>query len=319
MNEFTPRFGAYPTMITPYLPDGTVDYDAVRALTAWYFARGCDGIFAVCQSSEIAFLSLADRVRIAETVVDENRRLAAANPDRLPMTIVASGHVSYDFNEQVAELNAIAKTGIDALILITNRMDIPNTSDEAWIADTARLIGQLPASMPLGLYECPLPYKRLMSDKMLQYCAQTGRFVIMKDTCCDAELIAHRIKLVENTPFKLYNANGQTLLESLRSGAAGYCGVMCNFHPEIPVWLCHHFETDPQKAELAQAFFGTGSFTESLAYPVTAKYHLMDLEHLPLKSLYSRSADPRRLTDYHKSSIQQLKLLADTVMDMLQK
>lgn len=305
-------------MITPYLPDGTVDYEAVRALTGWYFARGCDGIFACCQSSEIAFLSLEDRVRIAQTVVNENQRLASAHPARVPMTIVASGHISYDFEDQATELNAMAATGIDALILISNRMDIANTSDEAWIDETARLIARLPESMPLGLYECPAPYKRLLSEKMLRYCAGTGRFVIMKDTCCDAERIARRLEILKGSPFKLYNANGQTLLESLRAGAAGYCGVMCNFHPKIVAWLCHHFETEPEKADLAQAFFGTAAFTESLAYPVTAKYHLKELEHLPLKSLRSRSRDERLLKDYDRSSIRQMKLLSDTIMKMLE-
>lgn len=72
--------------------------------------------------------------------------------------MVASGHVSDSFEDQVRELNAIAAEGPDALILISNRMDIKNTSDEKWIADTERLIAALPAEMPLGVYEYPKPY-----------------------------------------------------------------------------------------------------------------------------------------------------------------
>lgn len=319
MKLFSPMRGAYPTMITPYLPDGSVDYAAVRALTNWYFLQGCNGIFASCQSSEISYLSLTDRVNIAKTVVEENHRLTDAYPQRAPMTIVASGHISYDFEEQVTELNAMAKTGIDALVLISNRMDISNTSDEAWIADTERLLARLPEPMPLGIYECPLPYKRLMSDKMLQYCAGTGRFAIMKDTCCDAALINHRIQLIGEAPLKIFNANAQTLLQTLHGGAAGYCGIMCNFHPKIIAWLCQNYKTEPQKADLVQAFLGTAAFTETLAYPATAKYHLKELEALPLNSLFSRSIDFRALKEYDRSSIRQMKLLADAMTKILEE
>lgn len=308
----TPIFGAYVTMITPYNQNGSVDFGAIEALVEWYWNRGCDGIFAVCQSSEIFYLSRADRVKIAQTVRRKADKLASTDNSREPMAVVVSGHISYDMNEQFAELCALAETDPDALILISNRMDIPNTCDDAWISDTDRLITMLPTKIPLGVYECPTPYKRLMSDKMLSWCAHTGRFYLMKDTCCDAALIARRVKLIDGTPMKLLNANGQTLLETLRSGAWGYCGIMCNFHPELFAWLCLNFKSQPETADLVQSFIGIAAFTESLAYPVTAKYHLSEFESIPM-TLISRSRDCSELTDYHKSCIRQMKVLADTI------
>ena len=44
------RGGIYPTMITPY-KDGKIDYEGVNNLVNWYYENGCNGIFAVCQSS----------------------------------------------------------------------------------------------------------------------------------------------------------------------------------------------------------------------------------------------------------------------------
>jgi 4-hydroxy-tetrahydrodipicolinate synthase len=314
----TPVFGSYVTMITPYNQDGTVDFGAVEALVEWYFNRGCNGIFAVCQSSEIFFLSLADRVKIAQTVRRKADELALKDKSRGPMAVVVSGHIAYDRNEQLSELYALAATGPDALILISNRMDIPDNGDDAWISDTDMLITKLPDDMPLGVYECPTPYKRLMSDKMLSWCAHTGRFYFMKDTCCNAAQIARRVKLIEGTPMKLLNANGQTLLETLRSGAWGYCGIMCNFHPGLFAWLCANFKSQPETADIVQSFIGIAAFTESLAYPVTAKYHLSEFEGVPM-TLISRSRDCRELTDYHKSCIHQMKLLADTIYAGLKK
>ncbi len=303
--------GTYPTMVTPFQADGSVDFGAVRALTEWYWQMGCDGIFAVCQSSEIFELSRADRVKIAREVKSTADKLAASDKTRAPMKVVASGHISYDKDEQIAELNAVAAEGVDALIFISNRMDIPNTSEDAWIADTEHLMKNLPDEMPLGVYECPRPYKRLVSDKMLRFCAESGRFHFMKDTCCDADVIARRVKILEGTPMRLLNANGQTLLASLRAGGAGYCGVMANFHPELFVWLCRNFEKYPEKADLLQGFLGTAAFTEQMAYPVTAKFHLKEIEGLPLSSLFTRVRSEKELTYYQKDCVRQMDVLAD--------
>lgn len=300
---------AFPTMITPFTQDNHIDTGAVRAMCDWYAEAGCGGIFTACQSSEIFNLSVEERVLLTKTVVDRAAEIAAAHPERPKMKIVASGHVSDTFEEQVYELLAVADTGIDTLILISNRMDIANTGDDAWIADTARLMNALP-QISLGVYECPYPYKRLMSDRMLSFCAQSGRFAYMKDTCCDAALMAHRCELLRGTPMQLYNANAQTLLSSMRSGAAGYCGVMCNFHPALYAWLCSHFEQEPQKAELVQAFLGTAAFTESLAYPVTAKYHLREIAGLPLDSIVTRKRPQSDLREYDIECIRAMDLLA---------
>ena len=51
---------AFVTMITPYTKDGQVDYATAEKYVDWYFDAGLDGIFAVCQSSEIFWLSLEE-------------------------------------------------------------------------------------------------------------------------------------------------------------------------------------------------------------------------------------------------------------------
>lgn len=56
--------GIYPAMITPYRPDHSIDFEAVRELVNWYGQMGCNGIFAACTSSEVSFLSLAEREKL---------------------------------------------------------------------------------------------------------------------------------------------------------------------------------------------------------------------------------------------------------------
>lgn len=309
--NFEATYGVYPTMITPYRKNGTVDDTAVEALTEWYWKRGCDGIFADCQSSEIQFLTLDERVSILHTVMQKVYALAAQDPSRPRMTVVASGHVSDGFEDQVRELNAIAAEKPDALILISNRMDIANTSDEAWIADTGRLIAELPAEMPLGIYECPKPYKRLLTEKMLRWCVENGRFYFVKDTCCDAELIRARLEICKGSHLKLFNANAQTLLETVRAGVYGYCGVMANFHPDLYTRLLKG-DINSSDASLLQDFLGLAATIEGQTYPCCAKYYLNRFEGVAMEP-DARSADVRNLTAYQKSCVDQLAELTNAI------
>lgn len=304
---------AFPTMITPYTKDGGIDFETAKKYVRWYYEAGCDGIFSVCQSSEIFYLSLEEREQLNRCVYEEVCSLAANGGRR--MTVVSSGHVSDTLSEQVEELNRIAASGTDALILITNRFDIKNEGDDAWIRDAQLVLERLPKDLKLGLYECPHPYKRLLTPRILQWCMETGRFSFIKDTCCDSAVIKERLDLLKGSGLRLLNANCQTLLQSLRDGGDGYCGIMCNYHPKLYVWLCRNYEKEPQKAELLQSFLCMSGFTEvGLAYPLTAKYH-MGLCGIPTENI-ARNRRSEELTDYAKDCMKQMKLLGDYFEEM---
>ena len=297
------KYDIFPTMITPYNADGSVDYATAEKYVEWYFEKGCNGVFAVCQSSEIAFLTLEERVKLNRTVWNKAKELEAKSGRKF--TVVSSGHVADTIDGQAEELCAIAESGTDAIILITNRLDINNEGDDVFIKNAAALLEKLPKDIPLGFYECPMPYKRLVTPKILEWCVSTGRFKYMKDTCCNKDTIAERCKILEGSGFRLLNANCQTLLETLKNGCLGYCGIMANFHPELYVWLCENFEREPEKAELLQSLIGTIGFTEAgMPYPLTAKYN-MCLEGIPTENI-ARNRKSEELTDYMKDSVKQM-------------
>lgn len=251
----------WPTMLTPFTNDNKINYSALEQMVEWYIGNGVSGLFAVCQSSEMFCLSLDERVNIARFVKEK-----AAG--RVP--VIASGHISDDFKSQVEELNAMASTGIDALILITNRLASKDEDDDIFLKNLDRLVSELPPDIPLGFYECPYPYKRILSPRVMKECAETGRFFFYKDTCCDIGQIREKLKVIKGTSLRLYNANTSTLLQSLKDGVAGYCGVMANFHPELYVWLCSNPYSP--KAQTVSDLLTMCSLIERQYYPANAKY-----------------------------------------------
>lgn len=270
--------GIYPVMITPYTADNQLDLSAVERMVEFYVRGGCQGVFAVCQSSEMFFLTEDERVALAECVVK-------AAKGRL--NVVASGHISDEIEDQIRELGRIADTGVDGVVMVSNRLARADEDDDVFITNMNRILTALP-DVTFGMYECPYPYKRLLSDKVLAAMRDSGRFSFIKDTCCDAEMIAHRIKLLDSK-IQLFNANCATLLDTLKSGAAGFSGIMANFHPDLFVWLYDQYQRQPQKAEELMAALSLLSGTERACYPVCCKYH-MGLVGVPME-IISRSRD----------------------------
>ena len=263
--------GIYPVMITPFTADNQIDYDAVDRIVEFYAQGGCHGIFAVCQSSEMFWLTENEREKLAARVVK-------ASAGR--MCVVASGHISERMEDQIRELRRIAATGVNAVVMISNRLASPNESDDALIARMKTILDAIPG-VTFGMYECPYPYKRMLTPKVLEAMAETGRFTFIKDTCCDAELIAERIKLLDGR-IQLFNANCATALETFESGADGFSGIMANYHPDLLVWLYENFRAQPEKARKLSSMLSVMSLVEGCGHPAATKYH-MNLAGVPME------------------------------------
>ncbi|KEA62284.1 4-hydroxy-tetrahydrodipicolinate synthase [Marinobacterium lacunae] len=258
----TPITGIIPVVLTPFTPDDRIDWDGYAALIEWYLANGAQALFAVCQSSEMQFLSLQERLDLA-------RFTAKAVAGRVP--VVASGHISESLDDQRAELKAMADTGVDGVVLVTNRLAPANAPETALRTHLDALLSSLPEDMPLGLYECPAPYRRLLTDDEIEYCAQSGRFALIKDVSCDLDTVKRRIALTQSTPLRINNANAAIAWPALQAGASGFCGVMLNVHPDLYRWLQDHGAKHPDLTEELATFLVLSAMCEPMGYPKLAK------------------------------------------------
>jgi 4-hydroxy-tetrahydrodipicolinate synthase len=296
--------GIWPTMITPYTTDNKIDYPALEQLIEWYVEQGVDGLFAVCQSSEMFMLSLEERIQLAAFVQKQAKGR---------VQVIASGHVSDHLTDQIEEIKRISATGIDAFVMVSNRLARADESEQVWQENAEKILQQVP-DIPFGIYECPYPYKRLLSPELLRWCADSGRFLFLKDTSCDLDQIEAKLNAVRGSNLKLFNANAATLLDSLRLGASGFSGVMANFHPDLYTRLWEMHKHDNASAEQLQQFLGLSSAIERQYYPVNAKYY-QQLIGLPT-GLNSRSLDPKGLTSAMKMELGQLQALSQFFRDI---
>lgn len=293
--------GVYPTMITPYTADNKVDYNAVEKLIQWYDEKGVAGIFAICQSSEIFFLSFEERLELLKFIVKNAPKT---------MSIVASGHTADDLDRQIYEANKFIEVGIDGYVFISNRFAKQDEGDDVFFKNLNYVVDNIP-EIGLGIYECPYPYKRLMSPEVLKTLGETGKFRFLKDTCCNLDQLKAKLEAVKGTGLKIFNANSATLLESLKMGCEGFSGVMANFHPEFYAWLCENFEKEPEKAEKIQDVVGFFSLAECQQYPVNAKYY-QNLEGNKME-IISRARDAKNFGKNNMLEIDQMYNLTQEI------
>ena len=158
--------GVWPVMLTPFTEEGRIDHPALKRLVDFYIENGVAGLFAVCQSSELFFLSMEERAELSRAVVEYAAGRAA---------VISGGQSATEFEQQVREVASIAATGPAAVVLLTNQFAAENEDDELWWKNFSALLARIPEDITLGLYECPYPYKRVISPELLRRCADTGR------------------------------------------------------------------------------------------------------------------------------------------------
>ncbi len=293
--------GVFPTMVTPFTSDNKVDYNGVEQILQWYEKKGVAGIFAICQSSEIFYLSFEERLELLKFIVKNAPK---------GMSIVASGHTADDLDTQILEANRFIEQGIDAYVFISNRFAKADEDDSVFLKNAEYVVKNIP-EIALGIYECPYPYKRLLTPEVMKELIKIGPFRFLKDTCCDTKEIERKLDAVKGTDFKIYNANAATLLETLEIGAAGYSGVMANFHPEIYVELCNCFDKDPERAKKLEDLVGFFSVAECQMYPVNAKYY-MGLDGVDI-SYNCRVRDAKEFTRNRQLEIDQMYGLTNEI------
>ncbi len=296
--------GVCPVMLTPFTEDNKIDFSSLEKLTDWYIRSGASSLFAVCQSNEMFFLTATERVAYARFV-----------KERSSVPVFAVGNVERDREKALKEIEGLMDAGIDGIVFITNTFGPKDMTTKQWQEAVEWYLERIPAEVTLGLYECPVPYKHLISEEEMRFIVETNRFSFLKDTCCDTDMIRMRLQIIGDAPLSLFNANSTTLLDTLKAGSAGFCGIMSNFNTRLCVWLCENWKNSPQEAEYVQSVLSTASKFGDDTYPVNAKAYLCR-KHI-LNTTVTRVKDRSVLTQLDVEDLEQLSILFACTEDQI--
>ena len=165
--------------------------------------------------------------------------------------------------------------GVQAVVVNTNQLNRPEEDEQAFIHKIEVLLDHT-KEIPLGLYECPRPYKRLLSPSLMRWLASTNRFVYLKDTSCNIDSIKLKIEAVENSNLGFYNANTPTALESLAANGKGLSPIAANFYPELFTYLIDHWDDNRRENDVMKLkdFLCVAECLVASFYPLSSKIFL---------------------------------------------
>jgi 4-hydroxy-tetrahydrodipicolinate synthase len=291
-----------PVMITPFNLKAKVDFDVVSNLIDFYLTAGVKGFFANCLSSEMFSITEDERLELTAHVVKKVN-------GRVP--IVATGSFGLTIEDKAEFTKKIYDTGIDAVILITGHFAKVADDDDVLLKNFETMYN-LTGNIPLGMYECPAPYKRIIPAPVFKTLLSANRLVYHKDTSILIENVKAKLDIVKETKsnIEFYDAHTPNAMQSLYLGAKGLSSISGNFYPEILVWMVNNATNPDKQGEVKwlQAELTRVDPLIHVAYPMSAKYFLQK-RGLPIRTISRTTAleltpeQKKILNDIHDSFI----------------
>jgi len=190
--------------------------------------------------------------------------------------IVATGSFGLTIEDKAEFTKKIFDTGNDAVVLITGHFAKVDEDNNVLLRNFSKMF-HLTEDIPLGLYECPAPYKRILSADVFKALLDSNRITYHKDTSIDPVQVKAKLKMIKGHPeFEFYDAHTPNTMHSLQMGAKGMSSISGNFYPEVMVWMCNNVN-NPERQKEVQWLQSELTRVDPLiheAYPMSAKYFL---------------------------------------------
>lgn len=246
--------GVISLLLTTLHPDGSVDWAAYDAYVDWQLAQRPAGLFAVCGSSEMKWLTLEERLELA--------RRAVIRAGDVP--VFATANLGPDPARHSHEVELMAATGVTAVVLIPQ----PALASDAvrYAEYLLRLVDGAP--VPVVLYEWPQVDDYLLDVAVVSAVAHAVSGI--KDTTCTLDGIGDKLRVANDTV--IYQANLPFLVDSLRMGARGIMAVVSTARADQLVGLWDSFRSGSGDLHRRHRELVMLDGLLRQAYPASAKY-----------------------------------------------
>jgi 4-hydroxy-tetrahydrodipicolinate synthase len=269
--------GVWPVMLTPFKGRDQIDFKGLEQLTDWYINQGVHGLFSACLSSET--LQMRDDTKLSLV-----KHVIAYADGRIP---VIAGVMGVDSRaKRVDMINEILEAGAAAAVLTLCDIAPQVASDKQWIEEMDKHLAVL-QGVPLGVYECPWPYHRMLTSELTKYVTQHSEFLFLKETSGNLAEMERKTRMGTDSGLKVFSADAPSILEALRRGLNGFSGLQTNLWPALFVKLFECWQDDPDMADRLQQFFADYNWVvgRSHSYPASAKLYLKTACGLNIESM----------------------------------
>ena len=230
--------GSYVAIVTPFNPDGSVNFDNLKELTLWHIEQGTDGIVALGTTGESSTMSHAEDDDVARCVIETVN-------GRIP---VICGAGSNSTQTQLEKSRKYHDMGADGLLLITPYYNKANDEGMyrhfATVADTV--------DTPIILYNVPGRTGCSISPACCARLAKHPNVAGIKEASGNISYAAKIAKLLSDD-FCMFSGNDDMIVPMMSLGAAGVISVWANICPKQSHDLVAAYQAgDAEKARKIQ-------------------------------------------------------------------
>lgn len=204
-------------LATPFTTDGALDEPALRDLVGWVEDRGIDFIVPCGSNSEAPLMSVEERARVVETVVEK-----ASVP-----VMAGTGHPGLAETRRQTDL--AAEAGADAALVVT---PFYYNHDQVTLAHYFRDLADA-SDLPVYLYSVPVYTDVRLDPETVGRLAAHENVHGMKDSSGDLDAFQRIRARTADQEFAPLVGSGGVYAHALDAGAAGGILGVANVVPEL--------------------------------------------------------------------------------------
>lgn len=204
-------------LVTPFLEDGNVDFDALERLVEEVILNHVDYLVMLCTTSETPTLSSREREQIAKRVI-------AVNAGRVPVVCGMGGPSTHEIIEHFREWNF---TGIDAILSVSPYYNRP--TQEGIYQHYCALAAEAPR--PIIVYNVPARTgSNIEADTTLRLAHDCPNIIAVKEA---SGIMNQIMRIIKHKPadFAVISGDDAITLPLLAVGASGVISVVANAFP----------------------------------------------------------------------------------------
>ena len=215
--------GSLVALVTPMLEDGSIDFDAYRALIDWHVEQGTDATVAVGTSGESPTVSVDEHCELMKVAVEH-----AAG--RIPVIAGAGGNSTHEAIKLTRYAHSV---GANATLQVVPYYNKPT---QEGLYQHFKAIAES-SDCPVVLYNVPGRTVADLANETIVRLAQVDNIIGVKDATGD---IGRGIQLLKQVPkdFAVYSGDDSTAAALILMGAQGNISVTANIAPKLMHDLC---------------------------------------------------------------------------------
>ncbi len=259
--------GSIVALITPFLPNGEVNYEKLGELVDFHLQSKTDALLILGTTGESSTMSHEEDDEVCRYVVD---RVAK----RIP---VWAGSGSNSTQTMLEKSKSFEKIGVEGLLLITPYYN--KTNEEGMYLHFKTVADAV--SIPCILYNVPGRTGCAISENNVCRLAKHPNIVGIKEASGDIGYAA-RIARHLSDDFVMYSGNDDMILSMMSLGCSGVISVLANVLPkETHEMIFDYLNGEPEKTRAAQLKYlelVNALFAEVNPIPVKEALNMMGME-----------------------------------------